>query len=1012
MNPALYWFEQMAWFSPVRNLSTFRSELVLGLFCLAQFLSWAYLPSVGSVIPAARSVPAQDVLPNGLKVILLEDRSFPVVSTSMWYHAGARNESIGATGMCHLVEHLLFGTVGNFKKGELGETIARNGGQFNGYTSDDFTAFFESLPSSKLEMALRIESERMRGATFTGADVKDEVARILTEFDEQNKNAVDSLSREVRVTAYQHHPYHNPTMGWRSDVESLTVSQARAFYDRFYRPDNATLVIVGDFRTQPTLALVRKYFGGIAKGQDAAPAVTSVEPQQKGERRVVVKYLGKQEVLEVAYHAPAISEADAAAMAVIEKLLNTAYAGRLKSKLVNTRVCSSAQSVFESKRDPGLFTITCMAAPGSGQQKILDALDGMLNQLKSQPIADAELRRSRTQAEFAFVGERDGPYKAGFDLGYFDSVSTWQNSYTWMERLQSVTSADIQRAARRYFSTDNRVVGWLSSPNAPKPPAAKPSGDSQKDIPKSAPQREAFRHLPLVGYKANDKAIVTRTFVVQQLPQAEQAKKVDVPAAQARPEPSAQVRETQAVKESLMPEPAPVNIQQKVLSNGIKLVLFETHMSPVVQIFGAVKAGSAFEPSSKKGLSELIAAVLSAGSAKHSHLQTIAMQEDMGLTPPAMLRFESNSAAIEFRSKCLSRDLSGQLTLLAESLMTPALQESDIDKSKLEAIASIRRAEEAASTRVERALWQSILAPGSPYYPIEPALRIKSIGNLKAPDVKGFFDQFVKPDATTIVICGDASLNQTAELMERVFSAWSGKSVEKKLAAQINAKRILRTSIPISDKTESIISLGQLVQFSRHHADYGSLLLANCLLTEHPVLSRLGLSFIAEPSLANVVDSEDVVSKVEALGDSTAWSLSVSISPSAVSPAVKVITSETRKLAKSGASAEELSEAKRYLLGAVPVKYFGTLPEAGQGIVNSILQDGEADYLPKLLSSIRSATVDSVNKFIQTSLKPDQACLVVAGNRDALREARKQVSADASRPGVRNASSPDARSTH
>ena len=160
----------------------------------------------------------------------------PVVSTMVWYKAGARNETPGSTGLSHIVEHLLFHTVGHFRKGELGATVVRNGGQFNGFTSDDFTAFYETLPPSKLELALKIESERMRSATFNQADLTEEIGRVKKELEESARDPSKNLEREIRALSFIQHPYRNPTVGWKEDLDSITLKEVKEFYDRFFRP--------------------------------------------------------------------------------------------------------------------------------------------------------------------------------------------------------------------------------------------------------------------------------------------------------------------------------------------------------------------------------------------------------------------------------------------------------------------------------------------------------------------------------------------------------------------------------------------------------------------------------------------------------------------------------------------------------------------------------------------------------------------------------------------------------
>ncbi len=990
--------------------------------------------------PGGAPLPEQFVLPNGLKVILLEDHSFPVVSSAVWYRTGARNETMGGTGVSHLVEHLLFRRAGNMRPGELGAMIARVGGQFNGYTSDDFMTFFEVLSPSKLETGLQVEAERMRSAPFTEKDVQNEVANIKREFQAEAADAAQVLAREVRAAAFQQHPYHNPTMGWQGDVENLTVAQARAYYERFIRTDNATLVLVGDFKPAAVMPLIRKHFAALPKPSGRQHTQYAAEPPQKGERRVVVKSSGNRELLEVAYHAPAIQEPDAAALAVMEKVFNSAYSGRLKSKLVDTKICSSAAARFEAKKDPGLFEIMCVAAAGTGEQKLGEALDSLVNQLRDQPISDAELRQARNQAEFAYCAVRDGPYHAGFQLGFFDSLSNWQNAFTWTERLRAVTAADIQRAARRYFNPDNRVIGWVSSPNAPKIPQAKsdPAPEPSPPAEKKAPPRgRQGEHVRMTGYKRDDFAVgpeqarqAGTTRLIGQLPSqmaplpgiaegvsdpapgggpapgAPQAQAPAQPETKAAPasaaaaagtSPAAAQSQQSIAAPSLPPLPklpqerASRAIHRKVLKNGLTLVVYESHLSPIVEIAGAVKAGDAFDPPGKKGLSAVTASALNFGSGKHNRSQMLALQEALGLPPPAMLKFDDGMETIDFGGKCLSRDLPAVLALLGESLASPAFQEGDVEKAKLDVISSIRRQQDSVGAKVDRALRRSLVAGSSPYAPPDPVERVKSVSGLKPEDVRDFHANFITPADTCIVLVGDVSMEQATQMAEKALGAWSGSSRHQIPAVQANARHILKTSVPIKDRGQAIVSFGQLVPLSRAHQDYGALLLADCALTNHPIFSRLGQVVSAEPKLAAAVGSEALESRVSALADSLEWSLTVSPEASAVPYVVRRLQDELRNFSRNGVTPQEVAEAKLYLSGAIPVRSMSTIDAVADNVLASVLQDGEPDYLFRMLASVRTASVESINRIIRSIFKPDQASLVVAGSSQTISALRDQT---------------------
>ncbi|HEY9789309.1 MAG TPA: insulinase family protein, partial [Candidatus Obscuribacterales bacterium] len=825
--------------------------------------------------PTGSSVSEQ-ILPNGLKLVLLEDHSYPVVSCLTWYRVGARNETVGCTGITHLLEHMLFGSVGSFRRGEIASSIARVGGQFNGYTSDDFTTFFETLPAGKLELALKIESERMRKGVFSNKDLQEEIANIQTEFENESADASATLAREVRAMLYLTHPYHNPTMGWRNDVENLTAQQLKDYYDRYFWPDNCTMVISGDIQPAAALAMATKYFNAVPRAPHAVPVLKITEPPQRGERRIVVKYPGRQEALQVAYHGPAFDDPDAPAMEVLQKLLNAQYAGRLRCRLVDQKICTSASASFEAKKDPGYFAVTCSPAGGlaNAQQKICEALDVIIGQLRTQPVTDVELRRARNLAEFAFYSEQEGPYRAGFHLGYFDVLASWQNAATWGERLRSVSAADVQRVAKRYLNNDNRVVAWLTGAGVPhitppKPdPPAKPTGP------------HPLEHSRLTGYKTDDNALAPKHAAdsrsngdavqraIQDIPKALPAAVKDFPAAiggapaaikelptavekvpnviKSLPSavsglpgvikelPSAVGSVPSAIKQlpaavgglpgaaasavkelpaaivglpgtaastlkelpgtitaipgaaasalKAMPSALgsfvvqvgslPVSIAKpgsrlnampvfhKTLKNGVNVVVFPSHLAPIVQVNGALHAGDAYDPAGKTGLSQLVTTILSNGTSKRSRMQILTQQEDAGLVPAEMLHFRATEDSVRFSTRSLARDLPAQLDLIAESLMSPAAADADIDKARQDVLTAYKQAEDSGQEKAGRALLRSLLASSSPFLPQEPREVIRNVPNLTAADAHKFLSEHVVPSATTIVIAGDVDPDQ------------------------------------------------------------------------------------------------------------------------------------------------------------------------------------------------------------------------------------------------------------
>ncbi|MBS2010160.1 MAG: insulinase family protein [Cyanobacteria bacterium SZAS TMP-1] len=945
-------------------------------------------------------------LPNGLKVIMLEDHSFPVFSCMVFYRVGSRNENLGETGVSHLVEHLLFEKVGKFRKGEIGATIARNGGMFNGFTSDDFTVFFETLNASKLDLALRVESERMKGGAFSAEEVQAEVKRIEKELDQEAKDSANTLTKEVKSNAFQLHPYKNPTIGWRSDVQKLTLDDARKHYKEYYQPGNATLVLVGDFNSANALTGIKKYFAGIAAG--APPrAVRVSEPEQRAERRVVMKYAGASDVVSIAYHAPAFLDDDTAAMAVLEKLLLSGNGGRLKSKLVDGKICSNVRCSFEVKHDPGLFSLTLTGAPGVPAQKITESFESVIDQLKNSPVSDTELRRARNHAEFNFLSERDGPYRTAFQIGYFDILDKWQSAFSSVARLRSVSAADVQRVAKRYFGTETRVVGVLAGQatkaaadalakkNAEKAAREKESDkdkdkekgkeqskskdkgkDKEKDKGKKSKDKEKekekdgkghsrhhHRHtasvgkafgIPIYGYKDDDAAVVTR-------PAASK------PAAEKAPATTYQSK-----------------VKQATLKNGLVIGVLETKLSPMVQIVGAVKAGEAYEPVGKRGAATVLAEVMNQGSTKYTRAQAVSLQDDLGLPPQSMVRFESGPQWINFQGRCFSRDTASVLGVLTAALKAPSMKDEDVEHAKQICEDRIKRSTDTVKAKLNRALLRGLIAPNTSFYPLDPSDKAKFLSNLKPSDVREFQAQAVKPDGATIVFVGDISLSQAVDLCDRACEGWTGKSTAKKALVQPNPRRLLKSSLIVDRREDTMVTLGRLVDAGLGSADYPLLLVADCALTNHPIISRFAQKISGELSLSSSLSLEDLASDVESLPGTTVWSVDIPVVSNLMPVAVKSIQSELKRFAKSGLTAEEYNEVRMYLRGALPVRWMSTSPLAARSSLEALMLDHQADPLPELLTGIGLANVDTVNRFIRMTFKPDRSSVVIAGTKQSI----------------------------
>lgn len=411
------------------------------------------------------------VLSNGLTVILKELHDKPIVATVIWYRVGSRNEEIGQTGKSHFLEHMLFKGTSRYKKGEIDLITLSNGGSNNAFTWLDYTAYYFTFASDRWQAALEIESDRMRNNTFAEEEFDSEKQVVEEELRIGLDGPWEALENEVWATAFRQHPYHWPTVGWLDDLESATGADMKAYYDKWYHPHNATLVVVGDFNTDETLRKIDETFGSIPAGPAFKP-LRIIEPRQRGEKRVLVKKETPIERLFIAYHAPAVGHMDAYALQIVEGLLSTGKASRLYQRLVERdQSVTLASANFHDHIDPSLFYIKAEMKPGFELSVVEQAIWEETERLKTEPVPEAELEKAKRQIEADLVLSNEEPLQQAILLGQYETIAFdeqlpedsrgYRYLDTLLDRIRAVNAEDVARVAEKYFVADNRTVGWL-----------------------------------------------------------------------------------------------------------------------------------------------------------------------------------------------------------------------------------------------------------------------------------------------------------------------------------------------------------------------------------------------------------------------------------------------------------------------------------------------------------------------------------------------------------------------
>jgi zinc protease len=421
------------------------------------------------------------VLPNGLKVILLENHKAPLVTFQVWYRVGSRNEAWGKTGLSHMLEHMMFKGTQKIGPEEFSRIIQENGGNDNAFTSHDYTAYFENLSADRVQVAIDLEADRMQNLMFREEDFRTERMVVMEERrlrTEDNPQSV--LGEQVMSTAFQTQPYHWPIIGWMEDIARFTLGDLKAYYKTYYNPINAFLVVVGDFKKEELLPKIVGAFGSQAKGV-APDQKKDIDPPQIGERRIFVKKEAQLPFLLMGYHVPNLREQDSYVLEVIATILSGGKSSRLYQSLVRDKrlVLSADADQSLVSRDPSLFTLSAELLPGKEMAEVEKAFDQEIERFQREPVGEKELEKAKNQLEASFIFGQDSIFNQAMLLARHEIALSWKATDDYLLSVRKVTPEDIQRVAKKYLIPDNRTVGILI-PLPPKEGKPIPPGGDVK----------------------------------------------------------------------------------------------------------------------------------------------------------------------------------------------------------------------------------------------------------------------------------------------------------------------------------------------------------------------------------------------------------------------------------------------------------------------------------------------------------------------------------------------------
>jgi len=922
-------------------LGKWRSYILVGLFFSFLLSSVVLFNSnrTEALVPSAAVQPVlglsltqgvrQTVLDNGLTVLTKEVHTAPVVSVQVWYRVGSRNEAAGVNGLSHQLEHLMFkGTTD--RPIQFGRLFSALGSQFNAFTSYDETAYFGTVERDKLEPLLTLEADRMEKSINGAQQLASERRVVISELQGYENGPGYRLNRAVMRKAFPDRPYGLPVGGTKADVEKFSVEQLQSYYQTYYSPDNATLVITGDFATEPVLRSVKQTLGQVPKrpktasipNQTTAAAASTTTKEQAAKTPIVLKEPGSAALMQVVYPLPDVNHPDVPAIDLMDGILTGGRSSRLYQALVESGLSSSVGASPAELIEPGWYSISATAAPGQELSKINQVLQQSLVALQQQEITQEELNRAKTQLQAGFVlGNQDITSQAT-QLGYNKTVAgDYQYSDRYLKAIAKVSAADIQRVAKTYLDPTKQTLGFFE----PTLPGGKP------------------------GTSSNGSGRTVENF--------SPGKPVD-PAEVAKYLPPA----TSATVSTTQPLP-----QQFTLANGMQVLLLPDHGAPTINLSGMIAAGSDFDTDQQAGTASLTAANLMNGTKDQNALTLAKALENRGVS----LGFGASREGVSVGGNALVANLPILIETLASVVQHATFPEDQLELSRQRALIALKLELDDPRRLGRRAFQQAIYPENHPFHSFPTESSLKSITRA---DLVRFYQSHYRPNTTVLALVGDFDPAQVRSLLNNAFSKWQalGKPPQLHFPTVSLPPATTRLNQVIPGKAEAVTYIGYN-GISRKDPRFYTALILNEILGGNTLSSRLGTEVRDRQGLTYGISS------AFAAGINPGpFLISMQTAPGDANKAIASTTALLQQLREQGVTEAELSAAKRSITSSYPVDLAnpGNLVEV---ILSNTVYGLNREEIRLFPTRIEAVSLAQVQQAIQELIHPENLVIVTAG---------------------------------
>lgn len=888
-------------------------------------------------------------LKNGLRVILHEDHSAPLVTTNVWYHVGSKNEVPGRTGFAHLFEHMMF-QGSKHHDNDFFKPLQEAGGSLNGTTNSDRTNYFETVPSNFLELALWLESDRMGylldALTETKLNNQREVVKNEKRQNYDNR-PYGQVWAKIAGTMYPPtHPYHWLTIGSLEDVTGASMNEIKDFFRRYYTPNNASLVIAGDFQPEQARAWVAKYFGPLKRGPQIAP-VKVPQPKLDREIRQTMEDRVSLPRLYLNWHATPQYAPDDAALDMLAYVLVNGKGSRLYKSLVYDRQIAQDVSASNSSREiAGEFSIAATAKPGKALDELEKAINEEVAKLKANPPAADEMERAYNTIESSFIYSLQTVRGKADQLNYY---ATYLNNPGYfakdLDRYRRVTPSDVQRVANKYLTDKKLALSVLptSSTAQASPLAAAPPTPATP--PATAPVASPA--------KAETKPTEVKSGGLYEMPKPLADPTLQLP-----------------------------QIQRRKLANGLEVLIVEQHELPVVSMDLVIKTGAAADPNGKAGLATLTADMLDEGTKKRSALDISNEVSAIGANLGVGARWDSSSATLT----TLTRHLGRALDLYADVVLNPAFSDEELERLRARRLTSLRQRRDSADAIADLVYNAVLYGPNHPYGHSSIGDE-KSNAALNVTELRRFYETYYRPNNAALIVVGDVRPDTLLPQLERAFGAWQSAPVPS-VDLTTPAPRT-QSTLYLVDKpgaAQSVLTIGQ-VGVPRANEDYFPLRVMNAILGGQ-FTSRLNMNLREDKGY-----SYGAFSSFDFRRGAGPFAAEAGVQTDVTRPAVIETLKELRGIrGEIPLTSQEIEFAKQYIIRAYPAG-FETQGQIAGRLEDVVVYGLPDDYFNTVIQKLNAVTPDDVRRVAEKYLDPSKMAVLVVGDRKTIEPGLRSLDA-------------------